>query len=65
MDTANRMGVRFPGRITDAVRDAVSRLQDLARRDSYQPERHYMRGPGPKCRAKGMCGDGPNRGDVD
>jgi hypothetical protein len=20
--------------------------------DSYRPERHYMRGPGPKCRAK-------------
>jgi len=20
--------------------------------DSYHPERHYMRGPGPKCRAK-------------
>jgi hypothetical protein len=21
--------------------------------DPYRPERHYMRGPGPKCRAKG------------
>ena len=21
-------------------------------RDGYRPERHYMRGPGPKCRAK-------------
>jgi len=22
--------------------------------DHYRPERHYMRGPGPKCRAKGI-----------
>ena len=28
--------------------------RDLARAifDSYQPERHYMRGPGPACAAK-------------
>ena len=25
-------------------------LRDLF--DGYRPERHYMRGPGPKCRAK-------------
>jgi hypothetical protein len=27
------------------------RLMKLAR-DPYRPELHYMRGPGPKCRAK-------------
>jgi hypothetical protein len=30
--------------------------------DPYRPERHYMRGPGPKCRAKrertSSCGEG-------
>ena len=28
--------------------------------DPYRPERHYMRGPGPKCRAKraGLMADG-------
>jgi hypothetical protein len=25
--------------------------------DSYRPERHYMRGPGPKCRAKAIGGE--------
>jgi hypothetical protein len=26
--------------------------------DSYWPERHYMRGPGPKFRAKAIEGEG-------
>ena len=35
-------------------RSAWRRLVDrlLATRDSYRPERYYMRGPGPKCREK-------------
>ena len=32
------------------VRLARSLLRDLS--DPYRPERHYMRGPGPKWRAK-------------
>jgi len=31
---------------------ALMRRLILALNDSYRPERHYMRGPGPKCRAK-------------
>lgn len=61
MDAAT---VRFPGRIADALRHAVSRLQDLVRRDNYRPERHYMRGPGPKSRSKGARENGPHRGDI-
>jgi hypothetical protein len=36
------------------VSDIGSILQNLFLdvRDSYRPELHYMRGPGPKCRAK-------------
>jgi hypothetical protein len=30
---------------------ALRRLMHAAR-DPYRPELHYMRGPGPKCRAK-------------
>ena len=32
----------------------VSLWRDFVRDlfDGYRPERHYMRGPGPKCRAK-------------
>lgn len=32
----------------------LSRCHDLLRTvfDPYRPERHYMRGPGPKCREK-------------
>jgi hypothetical protein len=26
---------------------------------AYRPERHYMRGPGPKCRAKHGLADSP------
>jgi|GEM_PF-2473191 len=33
--------------ITTSLRDLMRNL-----RDPYQPERHYMRGPGPKWRAK-------------
>jgi len=32
---------------------ALMRRLILAVNDSYRPERHYMRGPGPKCHAKG------------
>jgi hypothetical protein len=49
MDAANE---RFADRIAIALRYAVSWLQDCVRRDNYRPERHYMRGPGPKSRAK-------------
>lgn len=45
-------------------------LHDLLRTfaqpfDPYRPERHYMRGPGPKCRAKqfdAAATSTPNRG---
>lgn len=30
-------------------------------RDPYRPERHYMRGPGPKYRAKAMASAGGGR----
>ncbi len=38
-------------------RDFIKALRELWRAfedafDPYRPERHYMRGPGPKCRAK-------------
>jgi hypothetical protein len=31
---------------------AMMRRLILAVNDCYRPERHYMRGPGPKCQAK-------------
>jgi hypothetical protein len=30
--------------------------------ERYKPEKHYMRGPGPKARAKGITG--PRQGDA-
>ena len=36
--------------MTGIVRLARSLFRDLT--DPYRPERHYMRGPGPKWRAK-------------
>jgi len=35
----------------NALTGGLQRLMKLAR-DPYRPELHYMRGPGPKCRAK-------------
>jgi hypothetical protein len=40
---------------------ALMRRLILAVNDSYRPERHYMRGPGPKCHAKNK--PAPSRGD--
>jgi hypothetical protein len=31
----------------------LTKLSKLLCRPRYHPERHYMRGPGPKCRAAG------------
>lgn len=41
-------------RMAKAVRDFANVVHDLVMevRDSYRPELHYMRGPGPKWRAK-------------
>jgi hypothetical protein len=42
----------------DLIRDSLHRLERIWRRvhkpafNSYRPEKHYMRGPGPKHRAK-------------
>jgi hypothetical protein len=41
-----------------SIRDSFHRLERICRKlpkpvfDSYRPEKHYMRGPGPKHRAK-------------
>jgi len=47
---------------------ATSRIWQRARRalmgfahERYRPEQHYMRGPGPKCRARGTEGGDTNR----
>jgi ABC-type anion transport system duplicated permease subunit len=38
---------------------AVRRTRNLIpQRDSYRPERHYMRGPGPRARNRSASGDG-------
>jgi hypothetical protein len=48
----------------DLIRDSLCRLERVWRRlskpvfDSYRPEKHYMRGPGPKHRAKWGAIDG-------
>jgi len=41
---------------------ALMRRLNLSVNDPYRPERHYMRGPGPKCHAKG---DRPSSRDED
>jgi hypothetical protein len=37
--------------LADSVRELSRSFAHLF--DSYRPELHYMRGPGPKCQAKG------------
>lgn len=44
---------RFARKTTETVSDFASVIHNLVTvRDSYRPELHYMRGPGPKWRAK-------------
>ena len=38
--------------VADAVLRALAALVGRPQAQRYRPERHYMRGPGPKCRAK-------------
>ena len=44
----------FAGKTAETVSDFANVVHNLVRdvRDSYRPELHYMRGPGPKWRAK-------------
>ena len=44
----------FARKTAEAVSDFASIVHNLVMdvRDSYRPELHYMRGPGPKSRAK-------------
>ena len=42
----------FARKSAESVSDFANVVQNLDVRDSYRPEVHYMRGPGPKWRAK-------------
>jgi len=48
-------------RPTGKFRIVMRRLRDLFSRDGYQPHKHYMRGPGPKARARQMKTQDPAR----
>jgi hypothetical protein len=37
-------------------------MRRIAAREHYRPERHYMRGPGPKSAARSMPGTGDGNG---
>lgn len=41
-----------------ALRAALRRLREAVSSERYRPEEHYMRGPGPKTRAKQQPVDG-------
>jgi hypothetical protein len=43
------LGIRF--------RRFIRNVRNFLSRDGYRPERHYMRGPGPKTRAKMATGN--------
>jgi len=44
----------------DALLKAIKKLQTrIQRAPRYQPEKHYMRGPGPACAAKTQISRGP------
>jgi hypothetical protein len=54
----------FIGRVR-AIRTAVANLRRAVANvltDSYRPEMHYMRGPGPKWRQKHAAATGPIEG---
>jgi hypothetical protein len=41
--------------LPDTVMNAILRLQQLLEERRYRPEAHYMRGPGPKSRARAQA----------
>ena len=48
----NRLAACLAGNVLSRHARALMRRLISALNDSYRPERHYMRGPGPKCRAQ-------------
>jgi hypothetical protein len=44
---------RFFARLPQAARRLFERWRTYLPAERYRPERHYMRGPGPKSRSKG------------
>jgi hypothetical protein len=46
------LGLPIPARPLTSLLRALAALVGRPQADRYRPERHYMRGPGPKCRAK-------------
>jgi hypothetical protein len=42
-------------RVVAAVKRLCAQAPDLSSVDRYRPEKHYMRGPGPRTRAKGTA----------
>ena len=58
MATSNSVSLSSPAGRRDRQSGAVAELRDFWRQffarafNPYRPELHYMRGPGPACRAK-------------
>jgi len=55
VDTSMKQALAPERRNGGFLRALVDFVHDFQRTvfDTYQPERHYMRGPGPACAAKG------------
>jgi hypothetical protein len=51
---ANAGLARSHALLSEIVRSALDLIRDLS--NPYRPERHYMRGPGPKWRARRRVG---------
>jgi hypothetical protein len=48
----NKSRPSSPGRLRRAMARLAAAVKRLFDHDHYQPEKHYMRGPGPKWQAK-------------
>ena len=47
--------IKFAARIASTCVELLGAVKDaLGRASRYRPEAHYMRGPGPKCRASNL-----------
>ena len=61
MATSNSASIPSPARRHDGQASVFAEIRDFWRQffvrafDPYRPELHYMRGPGPACRAKQMA----------
>ncbi len=57
MPLAQLAGLALVRKMTNGLARTAAAMREAMSRDGYRPEKHYMRGPGPKAMARGLHSD--------